>query len=352
MRWPALAYLLDLWQLSRTSAAMWDFSSARSFAIVAATYPFILLRILVFSGITAAYVIAAGTGAGFGFEWGRSVAAEDAAGRAILGGLFGFGVVSVALYWSRKYILYVVTAGHIAVMVEAYDRRSIPANKSQIGFGKDCTSARFSSANLLFSLNRLVKGVVGTITRLVWSMTWSIPIPGLRSLTRFANVLFRATLTYSDEIILAHAICVRSQNPWETTQDALVLYAQNGRIITKNAVWLAILMNVVACMVFILMLAPAEWAVNLLPVTWSSSAFILAVFVAWSFKKVLIEPFATASLMQVYFSAIEGQTPDPAWRQRLENVSTHFQNLGDEANNWAACRQSNAHNQSQKGATP
>ena len=42
-------------------------------------------------------------------------------------------------------------------------------------------------------------------------------------------------------------------------------------------------------------------------------------------------PFVIAALMQVYFRAIEGQTPDPAWDMRLSDASRHFRELKDHA---------------------
>jgi hypothetical protein len=312
---------------------MWDFSIARSFAILAATFPFILLRILVFFGITLAYIFATGTGAGFGYGLGRAFT-EDAAGPAFWGGIFGFAAVSVALYWIREYILYLVKAGHIAVMVEAYDGRSLPAGQGQISYAKEIVTARFAETNVLFAVDQLVKGVVGAITRLVWSIASFIPIPGLQGLVSFLNAVVRVALTYVDEIILAYDMRVRSENPWSTAQDALVLYAQNNRTIIKNAIWLAIFMYVVAFIVFLLMLAPAAAIVYLFPGGWSNFGFVLALLFAWSFKAAIMEPFAIASLMQVYFRAIEGQTPDPAWRSRLEEISAKFRTLGEKAMDW------------------
>jgi hypothetical protein len=90
----------------------------------------------------------------------------------------------------------------------------------------------------------------------------------------------------------------------------------------------------VALIVFLLMLAPAAAILYLFPGSWSGFAFVLAILLAWSFKAAIIEPFAIASLMQVYFRAIEGQVPDPEWRSRLEDVSKKFRSLGERALDW------------------
>ena len=41
--------------------------------------------------------------------------------------------------------------------------------------------------------------------------------------------------------------------------------------------------------------------------------------------------FAIASLMQVYFETIEGQVPNPEWDNRLAEASSKFRELRDKA---------------------
>ena len=55
---------------------------------------------------------------------------------AFWGGIVGFGLVSLALYWIREYILYIVKAGHIAVMVHLIDGRDVPGGQGQIAYAQ------------------------------------------------------------------------------------------------------------------------------------------------------------------------------------------------------------------------
>jgi len=75
------------------------------------------------------------------------------------------------------------------------------------------------------------------------------------------------------------------------------------------------------------MLTPAALVVYLLPGAWSAGGFVFALLSAWSVKAALFKPLAIACLMQVYFRTIEGQTPDPAWEARLEQMSGKFRDL-------------------------
>ncbi|WP_269932118.1 hypothetical protein [Aminobacter sp. HY435] len=311
---------------------MWDFSIGTSLAIMARTWPFIALRMVVYFGITLAYIVATGAGAGVGYGVGHAAADPDGpVSFALWGGIAGFGVVSIAVYWVREYILYIVKAGHIAVMVHLLDGREIPGGQNQIAYAREVVTERFSEASVLFVLDQLVKGAVRAITGLIGGIAAFLPLPGLDGLVRFLNTVIRMSLTYVDEIILAYNIRVGSNSPWQTARQGVVLYAQNGKIMLKNAVWLSIVAWVVSLLVFLFMLAPAGAILYFMPGELAGWAFVMAIVFAWAFKAALIEPFAIASLMQVYFKAIEGQVPNPEWDRRLEDASSKFRELKEKA---------------------
>ena len=98
---------------------MWDFNMGKALGAMIRTAPFVIFRVIVYIGIFIAYVLAVGVGAAIGSGIG-SIGSE-AGGFAFYGGLFGFGIVSAVLYWAREYLLYLVKAGHIAVLVECGD---------------------------------------------------------------------------------------------------------------------------------------------------------------------------------------------------------------------------------------
>jgi hypothetical protein len=310
---------------------MWDFSIGRSVAIMLRTWPFILFRMIVYFGITLAYVAATGTGAGIGWGVGHIFADGGPEGTAFYGGVAGFVLVSVAVYWIREYILYVLKAGHIAVMVHLIDGRPVPEGRNQIAYARAVVTQRFAEANILFVVDQLVKGAIRAVTGLLGGVAAFLPIPGLQGLVSFLNTVIRLSLTYVDEIILGYNIRIDSRSPFETARQGVVLYAQNGMTMVKNAVWLALIMWALTFVIFLLMLAPAGAVVYLMPGQLSGWGFVLAIVFAWALKAAFIEPFAIASLMQVYFKAIEGQAPDPEWDGRLSEASAKFRELKEKA---------------------
>ena len=311
---------------------MWDFSIGQSLSIMARTWPFIVLRMVVYFGITLAYIVAMGAGAGIGYGVGHVMADPDGpVSFALWGGIAGFGVVSVAVYWVREYILYLVKAGHIAAMVHLIDGREIPGGQNQIVYAREVVTERFTEASVLFVLDQLVKGAVRAITGLIGGIAAFLPIPGLDGLVRFANTVIRMSLTYVDEIILGYNICIGSNSPWQTARQGIVLYAQNGKTMVKNAIWLSLVVWALSLLIFLFMLAPAGAILYFMPGEMAGWGFVLAIVFAWAFKAAIIEPFAVASLMQVYFKVIEGQVPNPEWDRKLEEVSSKFRELKEKA---------------------
>lgn len=310
---------------------MWDFSVLRTLGIVARSWPYVLLRIAVYSAITLAYIVATGAGAGIGYSVGHILGPDGPPGFAVWGGIFGFGLVSMALYWVREYILYVVKAAHVAVMVHLIDGRDLPDGLGQLAYGRRIVTARFLEANLLFVLDQLVKGVIGAIGGLLGGIAAMIPIPGLQGLIGFLRSVARMSLTYVDEVILGYNIRTDSNTPWDTAQRGLVLYAQNGGAIVKNAVWLSIFMWGLTLVIFAVALTPAAAILYMMPGQLAGWSFVLAIVFAWAFKAAFLEPFCIAALMQVYFRAIEGQSPNAEWIDRLNGASRQFRELGERA---------------------
>lgn len=311
---------------------MWDFRIGKTLSIMALTWPFILLRMAVYFAITFAYVMATGAGAGVGYGLGHVASDPDAPfSFAMFGGLGGFVVVSVALFWIREWILYMVKAGHIAAMVHLIEGRQIPGGQGQISYARQVVTERFFEANILFVLDQLVKGVIGAITALVGGIAAFIPIPGLQGVVRFINTVIRLSLTYVDEIILGYNIRTNSNNPWDTARQGVVLYAQNARTMVKNAIWLAVIMWGLSFVVFLVMIAPAGAILYAMPGELGGWAFAFAIVFAWAVKAALLEPFAIAALMDVYFRTVEGQVPNPEWDRRLSEASEKFRELKDRA---------------------
>lgn len=313
---------------------MWDFSMRRAMGIMMQTLPFIVLRCLVYFAITLAYILMTGIGSGVG--WGIGGFGDEGfrAATTVWGGIAGFSITGIVMLFFREYILYMVKAGHIAVMVKLIDGEPMPEGRSQISYAQQEVKDRFMQANVLFALDRLVLGVIRAITGIVRTMGNILPIPGMNNLMAFLRAFLRLAVGLIDEVILAYIIRTESKNPWASARTALILYGQNGVNMMKNALWLTFFTYGLALLVFLFCLAPAAALVYMLPGAWSAGGMVFALLFAWAIKASLIEPFAIACLLTAYFQAIEGQEPNAEWEGRLEGASKQFRTLAEHAASW------------------
>lgn len=310
---------------------MWDFELRKAIGLMFRTAPFLLLRLGIYFGITLGYILLTGVGAGIGWGVGGFGNSDFQAQATGWGGLIGFGIFGGIAYLMREYILYIVKAGHIAVLVELVHGNSIPEGRSQVQHGRTVAQERFGQASVLFALDQLIKGVIGAISGLVRGVLTILPIPGLQNLAGLLHAFLKVAVGFIDELILAYAIHTRSDNPWNASKDALVLYGQNYKMMFKNAAWLALITYGLSFLVFIILLSPTALLVYLVPGGWSATGVILALLMAWSLKAAVLEPLAVTCMMQVYFKTIEGQEPNPEWDARLEQMSGKFRTIKEKA---------------------
>ncbi|MDO6589405.1 hypothetical protein DS901_02855 [Loktanella sp. D2R18] len=314
---------------------MWDFSMGTALGLMRKTAPFLLFRIVVYFGIALAYILATGTGAGIGYGVGGFGDDDFQASTTMWGGAIGFGATATVLYLMREYLLYIVKAGHIAVMVEALDGRELPNGQGQIAYAKTIITERFGEASVLFGIDQLIKGVVRAVTGLIQGLLSIVPIPGLDKVMALVRAYLRLAVGLVDEVILAHGLRTRAENPYASAKEALVLYGQNAKPMLINAAWLTLFTWGLSLVVFLVMLAPAAAIVYAMPGAWSAGGMGFALLFAWAVKVAVIEPFAIACLLQAFFKVTDGQTPNPEWEAKLDGASKKFKTLGERAVNWA-----------------
>lgn len=309
-----------------------DFNVGAVLGLLRRTMPFLVFRFLIYFGITLAYVLVTGAGAGIGYFIGHI--GDDPGAFGVWGGLFGFSLVSAVVYFLREYLLYLVKAGHIAVLVELMDGKELPEGRSQIDHAQQIVRENFVQSSVLFGLDQLIKSILRAFNRTFFTISNFIPIPGVQGVVKFLNTVLNLSLTYLDEVILAYHLRERAENPWRSGQTALILYAQNYKAFLKNAFFLAFFIWGLTFVVFLLALVPAAGLVALFPGAAGLLTLIIAMVFAWAVKQAVIEPFAMTALMQVFFKVTEGQVPNPEWDGRLDQVSSKFRELKDRAAGW------------------
>ncbi|MBL7684453.1 MAG: hypothetical protein JNK65_00245 [Deltaproteobacteria bacterium] len=295
-------------------------------AILIRTLPYVVLRILIY--------------AAFGFLFLLYWFLVYLLGQAVahLHENIRIGVWLVALFlpfpiikFFREYILYVVKAGHLAVIAELASKGSLPDGINQISWGKEQVVNRFKETSVLFVVDRLVLGVIGTVNSIMYSMgSMFSGIPGMEGMMSFARTVLRFSLTYMDESILARNFIKPQESVWESAKNGVILYAQSWKEILKTALMLGVLSILSYAILLALYFIPAYALIKAYPAlqwVWILSAFTFA----WITKLALLDPFCLTNMVIVYLKETEGKIPDRTWEGKLEAASGKFRELKQKA---------------------
>ncbi len=308
---------------------MWDFNSTKAVGLVLRTWPYLMLR-LVFFGLSALVMVTIIASIGIlGHQFGPQLTSSlNGMQSGLLGVIFGvpFGLFVVRKF--REYSLFLVKAAHVAVMVRLMDGGSFNG-KSQLAFGTCRVREKFSRSSALFALDQLINCALKRTRTCMGKMSGSIPGAGI--LVGNARSVAEYSVSFIDEIILAHNMRARKKNAWDSSADAIVLYAQNRGVMIKNAAWLTVFLFVFGGLVTFLAIGPMLHLFADMAGPSFIYALISSVAIAIVLIEVVLEPFAIAALSEVFFKVTAGQSIEPELELKLDRVSEQFGLLRDRA---------------------
>jgi hypothetical protein len=252
----------------------------------------------------------------------------------------GLGVYGWAWWAIVRYGLYLIQAGHIAVLTELITTGTIGnGSAGMFAYGKQVVTARFGQVSILFALDLLIKGVVQAFNRTLDWIAHLVPIPGLQSVVGIVNAIVRAATTYIDETIFSYSLARGDENLWRSSKDALIYYCQNSKEILKTAVWVVILDKVLMAVVWLVMLIPAFLIVAIVPASWVSGGVIVNLVIAALFasniRQAFIKPIFLVMIMTKFHVVVRNQEINMEWDQRLTSLSTKFRDIKNSAAGWA-----------------
>jgi hypothetical protein len=235
-----------------------------------------------------------------------------------------------------RYLLHLIECGHVAVLTELITKGSIGnGSESMFAYGKRVVTERFAETNVLFGLNALVRGIVKAFHRTLDWISEIIPIPGLESIAKLINIILQATTRYLDKVIFSYSLARNDGDPWRSSREGLIYYAQNAKPVLKTAIWSLILERVLTIILWLALLIPAGLITLALPHSMREfggfMTIVLALLVAASLRAAIIKPLFLIMMMVRFHSSIEGQAINPEWDERLSKISDKFRDLGQDA---------------------
>jgi hypothetical protein len=294
----------------------------RSLSIVLQTMPYLLYRALVYGIVAAGAVLALGVIAGIGSVFGG--------GAAVVLFLIAIAAGGFGVRLLREYVLYLLQAGHIAVITEIVERGSLPPGVTQTAWGREQVLQSFKEVSILAGVDLLVKGILQALNRSLFNVITLLPLPGGEGLARIVQRIARFSLTYVDEAILAYTFKTNGENVFAAARTGVLLYCQSWQAILKNALALTVISYLFVIVAAVAFLVPLGLIAALLPAAWGIAKFLLfitALMLAVALKWILFDPVACTATLLVFLQEAARRTPDPEWEERLAQVSDRFREL-------------------------
>lgn len=241
-------------------------------------------------------------------------------------GLLIAGIVFYGFFrLARRYVLYLVTAGHVAVIAHAVDTGEIPPN--QITFGKQRVRDRFTEASILFGVDAVVRGVIKQFNRTVASVgdTFGF-VPGVQQFVAVIKRTIGIATSYIDQAILAHMFLNESKGNWTAARDGVVLYGKTWRSVLGSTL-LIVLGTYAAVLMLLLLLTPLAGVLGSLAPALEVGGWIIVGAVVLVSYFGLFDPWVKTVVITTYLIEAENETPDSETMDNIAARSSEFRDL-------------------------
>jgi hypothetical protein len=253
----------------------------------------------------------------------------------ILGLVWFFGCLFAYGYMWRtlvRYFLYLLKAGHIAVLTELITKGSVgDGHEHMFAYGKRVVSERFGQMNAMFALDLLVAGIVRAFNRTLDWIASMLPVPGLRDLVGVVNQIVRSATTFIDETILSYTLARGDADPYRAARDGIIYYAQNSQDVLKTGLWIVVLDKVSLFVTWLVMLLPAILIGMLLPESIKGVGIVFTLLLsgmfAWAVRGAFLQPLFLTMIMIKFHVCVKGQAIEPEWDDQLSRISGQFVEL-------------------------
>jgi small-conductance mechanosensitive channel len=202
----------------------------------------------------------------------------------------------------KHYLGYLLKAGHVAVIARAFRDGTTP--DAPFRTGAQMVKQRFGTANVYFVIDKLVAGAVKQLQKVFGRVTNMFKgVPGMDALTKLGQMFIDISLGYVDECCLGYTFYNDTQNAYKSAADGVVIYAQNWKVLLKNAavtVFVVILAMIVVTVASMLLFI-AVFRLFGLTGEWSGIAgFVLGLFTAYAIKYAFIDTWIMVKMMSTY----------------------------------------------------
>ncbi|NKE35256.1 hypothetical protein GWG54_05395 [Natronococcus sp. JC468] len=287
------------------------------------TLPFVALRMaigILFGLVTVVY---------FGIVGWLVLTLLDAG--TVSGPIGGIGLLVAtllflaAIRFARRYVLYMVAAGHIAVIAQIVDTGETPRN--QLAFGTGQVRSYFSEANALFVVDQLVKAALRQFNNRAVSLSNLVSVvPTLKNVLTVLRRAIGLAASYIDEAIIAYVFIAEEKNNWRAARDGVVLYAKTWKSILGSTLAIVLGMYAVA-FGLLLALTPLAAVFGSLSPTFEILGWVAVAGVGLTVYLGVLRPWVETVVITTFLIESRELTTDGDTVALLERRSRKFREL-------------------------
>lgn len=230
-----------------------------------------------------------------------------------------------AMRFARRYVLYLVAAGHIAVIAHIVDTGETPAN--QIAFGTNTVKEHFKEASALFVVDQLVKAAIKQFNNRVISLSNLVNfVPSLGNILTVLRKTIALAASYIDEAVLAYVFLNEEENNWRAARDGVVLYGKTWKSLLGSTLLIVLGMYVVAFL-GLLALTPLASVFATLAPTYEVLGWVAVAGIALTVYLGVLRPWVKTVVITTFLVESRELTPDSETMDRIANRSDKFAEL-------------------------
>jgi hypothetical protein len=296
----------------------------RAWSILMQTKTYLVYRAAVYGALAAGVLVYLGFLGLIGAIFGGGAAVVLFLVTLVGGSMLGLGQLA------GEYLLYMLKAGHVALVTEIIEKGRLPPGVSQTSWAQGRVLGLVKEVSVLALVDQFVRGIIRFIHREVLGLSALLPIRGLEGAAQGVSRIIQLSLTFVDESMLAYAFKTENPNVFEASKTGIILYCQCWEGILKNAVVLAVVGYVLTALLFLAFAMPFGAIALLLPTQWATvrfALFMVALLLAVSVKMVLYNPLACTATILTFFEESKGMEPSHEWEARLADASEKFREL-------------------------
>ncbi len=256
-------------------------------------------------------------------------------GLLVVGAVMLIAFVSFAYVWRliRRYVLYLVRAGHVAVVAHVITEGEVPDN--QLRYATSQVSEYFLSASGLAGVELLLEAVLGQLTRSVTRLGGALPasLPGgLRALATVVRRSVALAVGHLDDAVLAYMFVDRDPNRWRSARDGVVLYGKCWKPVLATTL-LVVFGTYVLWFVLLTVFAPLAVALDALPTGVELVSWLVVFGLVAVVHTGVVKPWVKTVVITTFLLESRGERPDSETVAWIEARSDRFAELTERAEN-------------------